>query len=342
MSLPPRWVRRLLLWPLPLLLLWVYLASVPLLLVIAAIASYRLPGSLRAVRSLGLLTVYVVVECCVLVALLGLWVATGFGWRLDAPWSQQAHHRVLRWALRVLVAAGRRLFSLTIDVAGTVRAGDDPVPATTIERIRDGGLVVMSRHAGPADSILLMHELTSRFHRRPRIVLKAALQWDPAFDALLNRIPTRFVGGARGTTVDAVRELAAGMGPGDAFVIFPEGGNFTQARRERSIAWFEEHGRQEEADRARAMQRVLAPRTGGALAALDGSPDSAAVFVAHTGLDHIDGLGDLWRAIPTDKVLEMGYVAIPPEALPADEEGRVELLWRAWEQIDGWIADRSA
>ena len=120
MTLPPRWLRRLVVWPLPLLLLWVYLASVPLLLIAAAVLSYQLPGSLRAVRSLGLFTVYVVVECCLLVALFALWLATGFGWRLGAPWSQRAHHGLLRWALRVLVAAGRRLFSLRIEVTGTV------------------------------------------------------------------------------------------------------------------------------------------------------------------------------------------------------------------------------
>ena len=36
-------------------------------------------------------------------------------------------------------------------------------------------------------------ELMAQFERRPRIVLKESLQWDPAFDILLNRLPAHFV-----------------------------------------------------------------------------------------------------------------------------------------------------
>lgn len=343
MTLPPRWVRRLVLWPLPLVLVWVYLVSVPLLVVVATVMSHRFPGKLRLLRSVGLATVYAFVEVAVVVASFGLWLAAGLGTRLDEPRWQQRHHDLLRWALQVLVGAGRRLFVLDIEVEGVVRTPDGPVPASEWEGPRALPLVVMSRHAGPADSILLLHEVTTRFGRRPRIVLKAALQWDPAFDILLNRLPNGFVGGRGGHTspVEAVRALAAGMDGRDAFVIFPEGGNVTEARRERSIRWLEEHGRTVEADRARAMTHVMPPRTGGALAAMDGSPDAALVFVAHTGLDEIEGLADLWRAIPDHKVLEMVFAAVPPDAVPADDADRVELLWHAWEGIDRWIGEQS-
>ncbi|MAT06882.1 MAG: glycerol acyltransferase [Acidimicrobiaceae bacterium] len=340
MKLPPRWVRRLVLWPLPLLLVWVYVASVPMLLIVACIVSYRLPGSWRAVRSLGLATVYVFVEVGILVGAFGLWIATGFGLRLRSPWSVRAHYRLLGWALRTLVAAGRRLFSLEIEVNGFVRDVDGRHPVEPPGPI-EHPLVVMSRHAGPADSILLMHELMAQFDRRPRIVLKEALQWDPAFDVLLNRLPAHFVrhGADRDEVLDLLRHLASDMEPGDSFVIFPEGGNFTPRRRERAIEYFERHGRTAEAARARGLQHVLAPRTHGALAALAGCPAAMPVFVAHTGLDEITGPRDLWRAIPDHKVLDMVFVAVTPDLLPASEDERVELMWSAWEQIDQWIAD---
>lgn len=343
MTLPPRWLRRIVLWPLPLLLVWFYVASVPLLLIVAFVVSYRLPGSFRAVRSLGLATVYVFVEVAIILASFGLWIATGFGLRLRSDWSIRTHYRVLDWALRTLVGGGRRLFSLDIEVRGFVRdaAGRHPVePPGPVEH----PLIVMSRHAGPADSILLMYELMAQFERRPRIVLKEALQWDPAFDILLNRLPTHFVrhGADREHVLGLLRDLASDMQPGDAFVIFPEGGNFTERRRARAIEYFERQGRTAEAARARGLRHVLPPRTNGALAALGGCPSATPVFVAHTGLDEIVGPRDLWRAIPDHKVLDMVFVAVTPDQLPAGEADRIELMWSAWEQIDRWIADGRA
>ncbi|MEZ5294854.1 MAG: 1-acyl-sn-glycerol-3-phosphate acyltransferase [Ilumatobacteraceae bacterium] len=288
MTLPPRWLRRIVLWPLPLLLVWFYVASVPLLLIVAFVVSYRLPGSFRAVRSLGLATVYVFVEVAIILASFGLWIATGFGLRLRSDWSIRTHYRVLDWALRTLVGGGRRLFSLDIEVRGFVRdaAGRHPVePPGPIEH----PLIVMSRHAGPADSILLMYELMAQFERRPRIVLREALQWDPAFDILLNRLPTHFVrhGADREHVLGLLRDLASDMQPGDAFVIFPEGATSPSGvvHAPSSTSNDREDGR----GGARGLRQVLPPRTNGALAALGGCPSATPVFVAHTGLDEIVG-----------------------------------------------------
>ena len=339
--MPPRWIRRFVIWPLPLLLVWFYVASVPVLLIVAFVVSYRLPGSWRAVRALGLATVYAFVEVGIILGAFGLWVATGFGLRLRSPWSMRQHYRLLGWALRVLVGGGCRLFSLEIVTNGFVRDADGRRPAEPSE-LDARPMVVMSRHAGPADSILLMHELMAEFDRHPRIVLKETLQWDPAFDILLHRIPTHFVrhGADREVVLDHLRELSSGMGERDAFVIFPEGGNFTEHRRERAIAFYEREGRAAEAERARGLRHVLPPRTNGALAALAGCPASVPVFVAHTGLDDITEPRDLWRSIPDHKVLDMVFVAVEPDQLPAAADDRVEMMWSAWEQIDRWIDGR--
>ena len=123
----------------------------------------------------------------------------------------------------------------------------------------------------------------------------------------------------------------------DVFVIFPEGGNFTQRRRTRAIEQLEARGHTAAAERARGLKNVLPPRPGGTLAALEACPDAAAVFVAHTGLDDIEGIRGLWRAIPDHKVLDMVWAAIPPSDVPTDEDGRTEMLWRAWEHIDAWL-----
>jgi 1-acyl-sn-glycerol-3-phosphate acyltransferase len=332
MKLPPRWLRRFVLWPLPLLLVWLYVAAVPLLLIAALIWSYKLPGKLRALRSLGLFSVYVFVEAALILSAFALWIASGFGWKLRSDRFQDAHYRLLRWALDVLVGAGKRLFSLSIEAE---RSGG--LDVTSPDEV-EAPLIVMSRHAGPADSILLLQRLMTNGRRHPRIVLKADLQIDPAFDIMLNRLPNRFVRSGSGpSTVEAVGALAADMGPGDAFVIFPEGGNFTEGRRQRAIDRFEERGEAELAERARSLRHTLPPRPGGTLAALRACPGAVPAFVGHTGLDHIEGVRDLWTAIPEDKTVRAVWRAVPPENVPDDDAERTELLWRAWEAIDAWV-----
>lgn len=326
-------IRRLLLWPLPVIAAVFYLATVPLLAIAALVLSYRLPGKLRALRGLGLATVYLFVEACVMVVGLVLWIASGFGWRLRSDRFLTAHYALLRWALRVLIGGGRRLFSLEIEAGG-----DEPPVALPGEDPDEVPIVVMSRHAGPADSLLLLNEVMSWRGRRPRIVAKDLLQFDPAFDLLLNRLPNRFISpsGSVGT-VEAIHQLAEGMTSRDAFVIFPEGGNFTEQRRMRAIDRLRTGGHEAAANRAAELRNVLPPRPAGSVAALTAASGADAVFVAHTGLDTIASLGDIWLALPEDNVLRLNWRRIPAEDIPDDDDGKEEMLLLAWEAIDAWI-----
>ena len=52
---------------------------------------------------------------------------------------------------------------------------------------------------------------------------------------------------------------------------------------------------------------MLAPRPGGLLAALDAAPDADVVLVAHTGLDHLLTVADVWRELPMDKQIIMRW-----------------------------------
>ena len=333
-SIPPRWVRRLVLWPLPVVIVWLYLLAVPLLLIIAAVLSYRLPGKLRLVRSIGLLTVYVATEAVVVVAGLALWIRFGFGTRLRSDRSIAAHYRLLELALRVLVSMGRRLFVLRIDERSTRSTGGD------LASWPDEPLVVMSRHAGPADSFLLLHEVMSSHRRRPRIVAKGLLQLDPAFDILLNRLPNEFISNVPGQSAAAIagiERLAADMVDGDALVIFPEGGNFTEARRIRAIDRLRRDGHEAAADRASELRNVLPPRPAGVRAALGAAPGAGAVFVAHTGLDDIATVGDLWFAMPDHKTLHVQSYVVPSELVPRTPSDQDEMLYLAWHGIDEWI-----
>ena len=120
-------------------------------------------------------------------------------------------------------------------------------------------------------------------------------------------------------------------------MIFPEGGNFTPERRERAIRRLNRLGLHGMADRAEEMINVLAPRPGGVLAALDAAPEADVLLVAHTGLDHVVTIADVWHSLPMDKRLLMGWWRIPREEIPADRDGRIEWLFEWWHRVDDWV-----
>ena len=120
-------------------------------------------------------------------------------------------------------------------------------------------------------------------------------------------------------------------------MIFPEGGNFTEGRRTRGIERLRKLGLDKMAERAEAMTHVLAPRPGGFIAALDAAPEADVVLVAHTGLDHVVTVGDIWRELPMDKRIVMRWWKIPRAEIPEDRDERIEWLFGWWERIDVWI-----
>jgi len=205
-------------------------------------------------------------------------------------------------------------------------------------------VIVLSRHAGPGDSLLLVHQLLSVYGRRPRVVMKASLQFDPSLDVLGNRLPNVFVQHRQAGEhifTEQIERLARGLGPDGALVIFPEGGNWTPGRWRRGIRRLEHSGRRDLAARAAAMPNVLPPRPGGALAAIEARPDADVIFVAHAGLDAIVSVSDVWRRFPVDQVIQARWWRVPFDQVPreADHEEQVQWLFGWWERIDEWITE---
>ena len=64
----------------------------------------------------------------------------------------------------------------------------------------------------------------------------------------------------------------------------------------KSIERLLHRGHHEQAEQARGMEHLSAPRPGGALAALESAPDADVVFMAHYGFP--DGFGEVWRELP--------------------------------------------
>ena len=232
-----------------------------------------------------------------------------------------------------LWAAARRCFGLRI------RPPDQPT------ELPAGPLLVFSRHAGPGDSFLLVYALLEAARRRPRIVLKHTLALDPLIDVVISRTPNCFVGATedeRARVPERIAELAGSLKPGDALLLFPEGGNFTRARRSRLLERIRRRGRWSLLPAARSLEHVLPARSAGVFAAIDAAPPgTTAVFVAHTGLDRLESVRDVWQANPLDGPLELAWWTVPIEQVPHDAEGREEWLTAHWARIDDWIDRRS-
>jgi 1-acyl-sn-glycerol-3-phosphate acyltransferase len=270
--------------------------------------------------------------------LLGLWIISGFGDRIHAEPYQSRHYAIMRRFLDALYQGAERSYGLRIEV-------EEPEPSAEERAARlTRPVIVLSRHAGPGDSFLLVHQLLSIYGRRPRVVMKATLQLDPSLDVAGNRLPNVFIQPSKtGDKVftEQIRRLARGLDRNGALVIFPEGGNWTPSRWRRGIRRLEHAGREDLAARAAAMPNLLPPRPGGTLAAISACPDADVIFVAHAGLDTILTLRDVWRRFPVGQVIRARWWRVSRDEVPrsAGHEAQVRWLYDWWQRIDTWITE---
>jgi 1-acyl-sn-glycerol-3-phosphate acyltransferase len=339
--LPPRLVRRFVLAPLAVVVAVAVVVLFPLLVLLTlafGLVGRARPGRMRGTRLLYFALVWLIAETSALFMCLGLWVASGFGGRLRTEPYQSRHYAIMRWFLDLLYHAAVRTLGLRVEV-------DEPELTAGEQAARLARpVIVLSRHAGPGDSFLLVHHLLSVYRRRPRVVMKATLQLDPGLDVVANRLPNVFIQHRRTGEkifVEQIERLARGLDHTGALVIFPEGGNWTPGRWRRGIRRLERLGRKDLAARARDMPNVLAPRSGGALSAIAACPDADVIFVAHAGLDRLVSVSDVWRSLPMDQIVRAKWWRIPVGEVPRseDHEAQVRWLYDWWARIDTWISE---
>ncbi len=337
--LPPRWFRRLVLAPVMLVVAVLAVLTFPATLLLAAVISLVTPHSRkRPMRVLTMLVGYLAAEGIGLIALFGLWVISGFGYAIRRPVNERRHYVLVRVFLQTLFRLATWVLHVRVEVEG-------PPPA----EYQDRPLIVFCRHAGPGDSFLLIHALLDWYDREPRIVLKDTLQWDPAIDVMLNRLPNRFIhSGSPGLPTreaagepkveQVIGELSRRLDGNDALVLFPEGGNFTARRRARAIQRLRAKGLLAEVEKAEKMRNVLPPRPGGVLAVLENADEADVVWVAHTGTDHLLSVADIWAALPMDTVIRMRWWHVTSGGVPTDPQAQIDWLYEWWRRIDEWIS----
>jgi 1-acyl-sn-glycerol-3-phosphate acyltransferase len=301
------------------------------------LVSMSRPGRMRGLRLLCFALIWFAAETSALFMCLGLWIVSGFGGRLRTEPFQSRHYSVMRWFLDLVYRAGTSTFGVRVEV-------DEPELTAQEQAARLARpVIVLSRHAGPGDSFLLVRHLLSVYGRRPRVVMKATLQLDPSLDIVANRLPNVFIQHSKTGErhfVQQIERLAAGLDQSGALVIFPEGGNWTPGRWLRGIRRLEQQGREDLAERARDMPNLLPPRSGGALSAIAACPEADVIFVAHAGLDRLVSVRDIWRSLPMDQVVRAKWWRVPVGEVPrsADHEAQVQWLYQWWERIDAWIS----
>ena len=330
MTAVPFLVRRLLVAPLVWLLEAALVVASPLLALVGLLLSPLAAGS-RFVRVVAITIDYCVRHLACTVACGGLWVASGFGRRMDSPRMRRAHYALVRWFVAGVYRTMTRLMRADVRIA-------DSAAAERALSARRGPVIVLSRHAGEGDSLLVLHELLVRHRRRPRVVLHEALRLEPLIDILGHRLPNRFVDPRGGDTEGEIAAMAADLGTEDALLIFPEGGNFTPTRRRRAIDRLRRAGHAEEAAWASEMRHVSAPRPGGALAAIAAAPHADVVFIGHAGAPV--GIRALWQRMATGQTIELRLWVAPAGEIPAGHDERIDWLFGWWRTLDAWIDER--
>ena len=335
---PPRLVRRVLLAPLAAVI--VLFPPLALLALLLGLLGRSRPHRMRALRLLCFALIWLVAETATLFMCLGLWLASGFGGRLGTEPYQARHYAIMDWYLGRLYRAAERTLGLR------VRWTSPRSPRPSRPPGWPGRSSCSAGHAGPGDSLLLVHHLLRVYRRRPRVVMKASLQLDPSLDVVANRVPNVFIQGRRTGEhifIEQISRLARGLGHGGALVIFPEGGNWTPGRWRRGIRRLERQGRGDLAGPGPGHAQPAPAAYRGTLAAIAACPESDVIFVAHAGLDRLVSVSDVWRSLPIEQVVHASWWRVPAPDVPrsAGYEAQVRWLYDWWQRIDGWITDNS-
>lgn len=207
------------------------------------------------------------------------------------------------------------------------------------EVLTPGPILVFSRHASLADSLVSAYAMGNVAGLQPRYVLKRELMADPCLDIVGHRLPNYFLNRSSDNQEEelkGVAQLGHGLGEYDVAVIFPEGTRTNPAKRERILAAMAERS-PDRASRLAGLRHLLPPKPAGALALLDASPDADVVIAGHTGFDGLDTFGGMLKRLESGAgAARMWFVRVPRAAVPVD--GVVEWLDERWLELDRAVA----
>lgn len=304
-------LRRVVTVPLVTALMVCVLAAGPLLLAVAGLAGLASRSS-RPVRTVALAMAYAFIELRTLVKL-----AIG----------DRDCDRLMGDFLTTAYAALRRILDVEVVL--------DPSSTTREEIPLCAPVVVLSRHCGPGDTVLVAWLLMIEYRLQVRIVLKAILRCEPVLD-LAGQLGGLCFLARGGRARQQIHDLAVSLTGGQALLLFPEGANFTWPRWRTAIAELRSTGQIRAASRALRQSHTLLPHTGGAIAAVTGAPSANVLVLAHSGFCP-DGRARPWWQLPVHRQLLVHTALFPATELPRPDQ-LSPWLQRTWTQVDSWVA----
>ncbi len=320
-----RWSRRALTLPAIFLIVCVYAALLPLLL-LYSLGSDVLRGraaTLPLCRFHLFLFGIVAHHILGLMILCGTWICSRF---VPAKQRHQINLGVEIFFIPKAIAIAEKVYSMKIEL-------------DNIECCAPGPVLLLSRHASILDTIMPIKLLGQAHGMGMRIVQKDQLLWNPLVDVASSRMPRTFVKRGSGNIEGPIRHmkhLLRGITDNEALVVFPEGSRFSELKKERIISKLEKSD-PKAAEKARALQQVLPVRPAGTLALIEDRPDLDIVFMAHTGLEYASQLEDFVRGALYKRTIRVKFWRVPAAEIPTDRDARIEWLHGEWGKVDEWI-----
>lgn len=305
--------------------LWV--ATLPLWLPLAALVDLARRGPGVALRSGAMVGAYLAAELAGIAASAGLWL-----WKrcvgIEPERWNDLHFRLEAWWGSTLLGAVVRIFGMRVEVEGDADLGRGPY-------------LLLLRHASSGDTLLSSQLVCKAHGMRLRYVLKRELLWDPCLDIVGNRLPNvfvdRFSDDSRGE-VRQVQALATELGPKDGLLIYPEGTRFTEKRRSAVLDRFHRQGDTKMLEYARSLDSVLPPRVGGTLGLLEAAPDLDVVFCAHTGFEGASSMARLWSGGLVHRRVKVEFRRVARAKVPVERAEQNAWLLEEWRTVDAWVA----
>lgn len=299
-------------------------ALAPIAYPVAFVVDVLSRSRFATVRAIAMGHVYLFSEMAGMAASAWIWLTRGS----DPERYLERNFRLQCWWAGTLYRAGVRLFRLQVMVEGD-------------ELVRDGPMLVLSRHVSPIDNLLPAVLISDAHGVRLRWVINRSLLRDPCLDIVGNRLPNCFVAAGTGDSEAEIRRvqvLGHNLGPRDGVLIFPEGTLYTPGRLARVLRRIEDSGDQRLLARARRLQNLLPPRLGGSTALLEAARGTDVVFLAHTGLERSTEYHNILRGGLIGRTVRVRIWRVPAEQVPASRDERTDWLFEQWERLDEWVS----
>ena len=272
-------------------------------------------------RCTAFITVYLICECIGLIVSAWLWLRYPVLGRDHGDYLR-ANGALQAWWANALCRSAQILFRLRFDISGE-------------DALQGPGAIVLPRHTSIGDTLLPMFIYTIPQRLGVRYVLKRELLLDPCLDTAGHRLPNVFLNRSAddmSTELAALQALASQAGD-DAIVIYMEGTRFSPAKRQQILDKLAAKPDSDAQARAERWTQLLPPRPAGALALMASAPGKDLLFMAHSGFEGAASFASLFNGSWLNTTVRLHFWRVAAADIPADDEGRRELLYRQWDTM---------